>query len=166
MDYLYFILVILIFLKVLFWIFYFYARAQRLRASRTTQRNFIVVERTRQTIPVITHDQARIVDNEHPQAYTNQAGPQNFPQPPSYTECVSQTQSDTKPPSYDQVIQGQISVYPGAPYTVSPTTQTVTGQYPATATSTTTPAATATSTAAPVNQTTDPSPNPLYGYNQ
>ncbi|XP_033755456.1 uncharacterized protein LOC117338278 [Pecten maximus] len=158
MDYLYFILVILVFLKVLFWIFYFYARAQRLRANRTTQRNFIVVERTRHTVPGVTHDQAGIVANEHPQAYTNQAGPQNFPEPPSYTECVGQPQTDSKPPSYDQVIQGQVSVYPGTP--------TVTGPYTVTQTATPTAPPTAPQTATSTSQTGAPSPNPLYGYNQ
>ncbi|XP_060082339.1 uncharacterized protein LOC132561656 [Ylistrum balloti] len=141
MDYLYFILVVLVFLKVLFWIFYFYARSQRLRARRTTQHNFFVVERTRHIATGVTHDQAGIIQNEHPQAYTNPPGPQNFPQPPSYNECVSQPQTESKPPSYEQVIQGQGSTNLTTPYAAPPTVITS-------------------------GQNEVPSPNPMYGYNQ
>ncbi|XP_046359964.1 uncharacterized protein LOC124137616 isoform X2 [Haliotis rufescens] len=108
LDYYYIIIVILVFLKVIFWTFYFYIRAQRLRTARV-QRQFVIVD-TRQ-MPPGYNDRSAIVQHEVlpdtcpglPPQYTGTAT--QFPGgPPPYEE--TQHNQPNKPPSYEQAISG------------------------------------------------------------
>ncbi|XP_076448785.1 uncharacterized protein LOC143285415 [Babylonia areolata] len=96
MEYYYFVLVVVIVLKILFWTFYFYIRAQRMRQTQTVRR-FIIVggQPATRTRCHPYSDRSAIIDHAEPVSATG---------PPPYAEVVKDGSCPLPPPSYDQAM--------------------------------------------------------------
>ncbi|XP_064598959.1 uncharacterized protein LOC135465612 [Liolophura sinensis] len=99
----YYVVIILVVLKLSFWSCVCYFRSQKSRAARANQRLVIVDSHTRQGVtpfPAPHNDRSVIVDHEEPPATSTG--------PPSYTEVMTANPQgrEDKPPSYSQAVEG------------------------------------------------------------
>lgn len=98
MEYYFFVIIVIIILKILFWTFYFYVRAQRMRQARTTQR-FIIVGTQHPGSGRLRgyNDRSAIINHAEPVS-------EQAVSPPPYSEVVKD--GNPLPPPYEHVVMG------------------------------------------------------------
>ncbi|XP_014787631.1 putative uncharacterized protein DDB_G0294196 [Octopus bimaculoides] len=120
----YYVVIVFIFLKILFWTFFFYLRSRRLRLLQ--RRGVLIIDRSGHLTTSNHTDLATIIEYEDQQRqhFHNLSHPQMADSPPPYSEVVQtppplyinpmidpqnpSSLTDTcKPPTYEQVVQQQ-----------------------------------------------------------
>ncbi|KAK7114768.1 uncharacterized protein [Littorina saxatilis] len=123
MEYYFFIIIVIIVLKILFWTFYFYVRAQRVRQMQNARRIIIVEARPPGRRPQGYNDRSAIIRHAEPVSMTG---------PPPYSEVVKD-EGVPLPPPYSQVegASPPVSTHPVASGHTAPPAAAYSGPAPA-----------------------------------